>query len=331
MYPINTNDDNDVFVVMRRVHWHADDIIAHILWRSEISSAERRLLDALYYAKRRGLERLSTSALCDMTPTLRPQTAASILRRLTDKNGLSFVRDEGNHDRQQHWSLTDDGEQRRSDCCVEIERQLQVFYDSRVGSSRNPFLERVPDALEYIDAFLTPVIDRFCSGSLAPAPKPLTMWSGLRRVHFYISDAVYLHTQNFGIGPVERRVLDAIGYGRKNGLTDGLNLGTICRLCDAVTRPVAQTAVKRLVDWNWLSQTVDHSKNKRSAGRVLWRLTEQGDAAREAYKRRTQLLLREILDPNKVHGGDLFDLAVQAGEQRNRRLSPGLRYLKPVA
>ena len=335
-YSIDTSDDNHVFVVMRRAHWYVDDIIANLLYRRGIRTSERRLIDALYYARHRGVEAISTSALCDLVPTLRPQTAVSVLNRLGNKSGRALVRDvdESRADertRTKLWALTLDGVAVREAYCKEVERQLQVFFDSRHGQGANALLDRVPAAWDYINAYLTPVIDRLSTDGLGPTIAPTTAWSGLRLVHFYLSDTLYHEMQSIGIGPVERRVLDMIGYARKHGLPDGLNLGTMCRLNDAVTRTVAHTAVKRLVDWNWLAEKVDGNKTKHSAGRILWRLTDRGDDAREAYKRRTQLLLRQVWDPDCEGTDALMAVAQEAHNQRDGRLLPGLDYLRSAA
>lgn len=330
-YPINTNDDEDVFVVMRRVHWYVDDLISHTLYRRGIGTSERRLLDALQYARQRGVEAVSTSSLCDLAPTLRPQTAVSVLNRLENQSGRTLVRGVGTQGRNKLWSLTDEGFSIREAYSKEVERQLQVFFDSRFGSSRNSLLDRVPTALDYIHTYRIPIVDRLIGGPIAPPFVPTTAWSGLRLVHLYISDTLYHQFQAIGVGHVDRRVLDVIGYAGKHGLPEGLNLGTICRLNDALTRTVAHTAVKRMVEWGWLAEKVDGNKTKHSAGRILWRLTDRGHAAREAYKRRSQLLLQEIYDPNRDCPDSLMAVASEAHSHRDGRLLPGLDYLKAVA
>ncbi len=344
-YPIDTGDESDVFVIMRKVHWYVDDLIANHLHRRGIRTAERRVLDALYFSHHRGAEEMPTPAICELVPTLPPQTAASVLARLESRRRNADETDGANGNgrrrgkasnppeglvaasqsgRTKFWRLTETGIQTRAAYCKDVERQLQVFYDSRKGRASNPLLDRVPAALDYINVYLNPSVDRSVS-ELRPNLVPTSPWSGLRRVHLYVSDSLYHAMRLTGVGPVERRVLDAIGYARKHKL-DGLNLGTICRLNDALTRPVAQTAINRLVNWGWLKR-IENDMKEHSTGRVLWSLTAKGDQAREAYKRRTILLLREVFDP-EGNGRKLADLIKAAHDHRDGRLLPGLDYLK---
>ena len=315
-YPIDTVDDANVWVMGRRVHWYADDLIAHQLHKRNIRTAERRLLDALFYVDRCGIERASTAVLCALTPTLKSQTAASVLDRLRRAELIGGDTSDGGRIRR--WWLAEAGRKTREDYCGEAERQLQVLFDTRSGESVNALLDRVPAALDLVESRLFPRVQYHAAGeAVRPAP-PSTPWSALRRVHLHLSDHLYHETELFGIGPVERRVLDALGYARKM-CVPCLNVGTLCRLSEAVTRTVVQTALDNLR----MRRLVEMSGE---TGRILWSLTAIGDSAREAYKRCAQLRLREFWDPDQIHSAELLDLMRRAHEHRDRRLQHALGY-----
>ncbi len=317
-YPVDTADDGNVWVVMRRVHWHTDDLIAHRLHQRGIRTAERRLLDALSYAHRCRLQPVSTAALCALAPSLKAQTAASVLARL---NRTGLVEEGPQSDgRLRQWQLTEAGTQTREDYSQEAERQLQILFDTRTGGEANALLDRVPSALDLVYSRMFPRVQHHSKGTAEQTTPPSTAWSALRQIHLYLSDYTYRETELFGIGPVERRVLDAIGYARKNGgPPHGLNVGTLCRLSEAVTRPVIQTALENLRE----SHVVEQHRIGDSR-RSYWSLTETGESIREAYKRLTQIHLREVYDPDQTNSAGLLSLMRQAHQVRDRRLLPAL-------
>ena len=315
-YPIDTTDDSHVWVVARRVHWHADDLIAHQLHNRNIRTTDRRLLDAMYYTHACGQERATTAALCALAPMFKIQTASSILERLRGKGLVG--RGTAADGRTREWWLTSDGHELRKDYCGEAERQLQNTFDTRSGLTSNILLDRVPAALDLVDGRLFPRVQHHAAGDAKQPDPPSTLWSALRRVHLHITDCLYHETETYGIGPVERRVLDALGYARKMEVSC-LNVGTMCRLSEAVTRTVVQTALENLRSGGLVSRTARDGRN-------LWALTSTGDLFRESYKRATQLRLRETYDPDGRHTDELLTLMRRAHQSRDRRLQQALAY-----
>lgn len=328
-YPIDTVSDNKVWVMMRRVHFHISDLVANQLHRRMIATTDRRILDALDYADISGLSSVSVSTLCAMVPILlRPQTAGSALVRLSERDLVdrADVEESSNH-----WQLTDRGHETRIDYGREVEQLLSRLLGPDEDPLTEILLHQAGLATGSMNDRLLPVLE-FAGGLDAhAAPEPSTGWSALRRIHFYIDDLIYREIEPFGVGRVERRVLDSLGYARKHGIIGGLNVGTICRLNEAVSRQVVETALARMAAQHWVVKHIDPTKKVGSRLRQRWDLTAKGETIRETYKRYAQVRLREVIDLDEDHRASLLELARRAHHHRDSRCLPVIDYFQRTA
>lgn len=320
---VDTMSDSRVWVMMRRVHCHVNDLVANRLHQRMVSTTDRRILDALDYARICGLESVPVSTLCAMIPILlKPQTAASALTRLNDR-GLVEMADCGPG--LKHWRLTEQGRATRHDYGYEVEQLLRQIYGPADGLTET-LLARARAAVDYMNERMVPVLEFEGGLGVDLPPVPSTDWSALRRIHFYINDLICREIEPFGVGRIERRVLDSLGYARKHEVDGGLNIGTICRLNEAVNRQVVQTSLERMVQQRWIVKNTDTSKKAGSRSRIRWDLTEKGTSIRETYKHFAQDKLHEIIDIDDNYGQELLALSWRAHHHRDSRCRPVIEH-----
>ncbi len=328
--------DDKWWVVLRRVHFYISDLVVAATRPHRVGVIERRLLDALDYVEKSGAGGgVSVATICAIiqAPT-KYQTAVSALDRMQGHGWvMSFERaDSEERSRRSNllWQLTPSGRNVRETYGKITESIMKSVYAEAEVSRRERLFQHGELAVEYMNERVGAILDVSegpTTGDFDPK-----MWAALRRTHFYINDLIFREIEPVGVGLVERRVLDAISFARKHGAVDGIDVATMCRLNEALSRQNAISALERMANRQWVARAENGSA---SQGRVPWRLIEKGDKVRKNYKRYTEYKLREVYETGHEHTAeptDMLELAQSAQAYRNERLVPVVeQYLHATA
>lgn len=328
---------------LRRVHFYISDLATETLESRGIAIPERRVLDGLAYVARfSAAGGVTVTDLCDLMPSgVKTQTATSTLARLEKKGWVASSAVAGRRDRvrDKHlWHLTGDGHDKRSlyiDAVEQILKEVyaEAFLDGpqreRLKHLQSQAEERFSTAMNFIDERYLPVLE-LAGGAVEELPElERDMWAALRRTHFYISDLIYREIEPVGIGPAERRVLDALGFAYSRGAVDGIPIAVICDLNRAANRQSVTMALERMSDTDsgagpgWVEQSKSVRAGRRR-GR-LWRMTGKGLRVRRTYMRYARHKIQEAyeLDDASQRSDDaLLKIAESAESYRNRLLEP---------
>lgn len=319
-YPVDTTSDDNLWVVLRRVHFFAGDLITSGLSAIDVNTSERRILDALDDAESRGHASVSTATLCVIViPSPKPSTALSTLRRMRARGWVESTGDNNG----QHWSLAPGGRETRrlyGQIAEQIQEQIYAEANKIVRPHLNRFGHR---ALTFMDERVVPILDGVAVTEAQPRPR--TTWAALRRVHFHLSDRIAQETASMDVGMNERRVLDALGLTRKKAIEygvemPGLSVATFCRLNPALTRQIVLSTLEKAEARHWVAKTRPTSPRG-----WLWDLTPKGVKIRETYKRYAQHKLREVYELNNDDQLLFRQLTLSAQAYRNARLEPIVR------
>jgi DNA-binding MarR family transcriptional regulator len=322
---LDTRSDNDVWVVLRRVHFYASDLILHETEVFGVGPGERRLLDALDYAMTVGRSSVSTGTLCNVIPApMKYSTALSTLQRMEERSWVTACTEEAS--RRQRWKITDKGDRIRT-LYGQISKQiLQQLYASAEEDLQEHLFELGQRALDFMNDRLVPALDAVEEIEAQPAPSD--HWEALGRVHFYLSDLIVRETEPMGVGMNERRVLDTFGFAHKHGI-DGLSVASIGRLSLVLTRQHILSVLERAQARGWVSQ-VGPARTRN----VRWDLTDKGRRVREIYKAYAQLKLWEVYGmtygvSQQAYDNDRFlELTKAAQHYRDARLVPVIDELR---
>jgi len=290
-FVVDTVSDDNIWVVLRRIHFFIGDVIEERFEPLRVGVMERRILEALTYAETSGTNELSAATLCVLIPVApKPATAASALKRMEQRGWVTnTTRDDDA--KTKLWLLTDEGRKIR-----ELYRQIGVEAIQQVhadnGEHRSLQLYRWSDlATSYMNNRVVPILD-FAEG-VRSEPLQLDRWSALLRIHFYINDLIFREIEPVGVGQIERRIFDVLGFARKHNVNDGLDIATMCRLNEALNRQTGQAALERMLNLNWVSK---QSFTAAAGLRWRWNLTPDGSSIREIYKRYAQHKFREVYE-----------------------------------
>lgn len=330
-----TNGDEKWWVVLRRVHFYISDLIVAATRPHRVGVIERRLLDALDYVETSGAKGgVSVATVCAIiqAPT-KYQTAVSALDRMQGHGWVeSFERaDSGERSRRSNllWQLTDSGRNIRETYGRITEDIMKSVYGEAEQSRHARLFQHGELAVEYMNERVRAILD-VSEGPTSGGFDPKT-WAALRRTHFYINDLIFREIEPVGVGLVERRVLDTISFARKHGAVGGIDVATMCRLNEALTRQNAISALDRMAARDWVARCDAVSVGQ---GRVPWRLVEKGDKVRKNYKRYTEYKLREVYETGHEHMAEpvgMLELALSGQAYRNQRLVPVVeQYLHTV-
>lgn len=317
-YPVDTTSDDNPWVVLRRVHFYAGDLIASELEKIGVSVIERRILDAFDDAETYGRVSVSTGTLCVMVlPPPKPSTAMSTLRRMQQRGWIETV---GDSKVGQLWSLLPAGRTTRQlygQIAEQIQEQIYAEADETLREHLDRFGQR---AMMFMDDRMVPIFDAV--ENTEPRRKQRDMWPALRRVHFHLSDRIARENASMDVGMNERRVLDALGYTRKRASEasvqmPGLGVATICKLNPALTRQTTLSTLEKAAAKGWVIKTQPTTPRG-----WLWDLTDKGVAVRETYKRYAQHKLRGVYELNDEDQQLFLQLTLTAQAYRDARLEP---------
>ncbi len=321
-FKVDTTDDDNVWVVLRRVNFYTGDLILRETEQIGVGVLERRLLDALGYAEESGRDWVGTSVLCAIVQApMKHSTALSTLQRMVEQSWVISKADSDGSKRQQ-WQLTDSGRQVRSLYGQIAEQVIQRLYGEAGEDLRDVLFDIGRSALAFMNDRVIPILDYI--GQSRATELTTTNWQALRSVHFYLSDLIVRETAPMGVGMSDRRVMDAIGFARHRDIQSGLNVATICKLNSVLTRQVVLSVLDRASERGWVT------KIPSSKGRPRWDLTDKGASVREIYKRYAQLKLCEVYGRQwGEEGGQAFlQLAQVAQSYRDARLEPVLTSIR---
>ncbi|MCP3988820.1 MAG: hypothetical protein GY724_07090 [Actinomycetia bacterium] len=314
---------------LRRVHFYISDLVFRDLHPLGVGVIERRVLDALAFAEARGAtDGMPVAAICKLIPPrTTPQTVGSVLERMKDVGWVELLGASASKGRGRHWRLSERGRQLRTVGKQIIEMILQENYHRATTQQREALLTFGQAAAEFMDSRLVPVVHRADpAASVEPQRRP--NWAALRRSHFYINDLIFTEVEPIGVGVVERRILDALGFAAHQGAVDGITTKTVCDLISAPVRAQAAASVLgRIQDWGW----VESHEMKRPGRRQerVWLLTESGRAIRAMYKEYAESVIRDVYGRRADDLGDLLALAETAERHRNVRLEPIVALAEP--
>jgi DNA-binding PadR family transcriptional regulator len=314
---------------LRRVHFYINDLIFCDLHPLGVGVNERRVLDALAFADARGAtDGLPVAAICKLIPPrTTPQTVGSVLGRVQELGWVDALEASLGRGRGRPWRLNDRGRELRAACKRIIEMILQENYHRATTEQRDALLAFGQAAAEFMDSRLGPVMHRADpAASVEPQRRP--NWAALRRAHFFTHDLIFTEVEPIGVGVVERRVLDALGFAAHKGATDGITTKTICALvCTPIRSQAATSVLARMGDSGWVeSHDIDPGSRR---GERLWRLTPGGQAVRRTYKEYAESVIRNIHGRGASDLRDLLALAQRAEEHRIVRLEPIVALAKP--
>jgi DNA-binding MarR family transcriptional regulator len=322
---LDTTSDDDVWVVLRRVHFYASDLILNETEAFGVGPGERRLLDALDYAVAVGRPSVSTSTLCNVIPApMKYSTALSTLQRMEEREWVTSRTE--NASKRQRWEITDKGDQIRELYGQISEQPLQQLYAAASQNLREHLFEFGRRALDFMNDRLVPVLDAVEESEAQPLR--IDHWRALRRVHFYLSDLIVRETEPMGVGMNERRVLDTFGFAHKHGV-DGLSVTSIGRLNLVLTRQNILSVLERAQARGWVTQT-----SPARTRNALWDLTDKGRRVREIYKAYAQLKLCEVygmtygVSQNEEDGYRFLELTKAAQRYRDVRFIPVIDELR---
>ena len=317
------------WAALRRVHFYINDLIFWDLHPLGVGVNERRVLDALAFADARGaVDGLPVAAICNLIPPrTTPQTVGSVLERMRDLGWVEALEASLGRGRGRPWRIDDRGRQVRTACTRIVEMILQENYHRATTEQRDALLAFGQAAAEFIDSRLVPVMHRADPAAwVEPQRRP--NWAALRRTHFFINDLIFTEVEPIGVGAVERRILDGLGFAAHQGATEGITTRTICALICAPIRSQAATSVLgRMRDLGWV-ESEDAGPSGRRQERI-WRLTPGGQAVRARYKAYAESVIRDVHGRGTGDIGNLAALAQLAEQHRTVRLEPIVALANP--
>lgn len=315
-FKVDTTDDNNVWVVLRRVNFYTGDLILRETEPIGVGVVERRLLDALGYAEESGRDWVGTSVLCAIVQApMKHSTALSTLQRMTDQSWV-VAQPKSDGSKRQNWQLTDSGRKVRSLYGQIAEQVIERLYADAGDELRDALFDIGRSALAFMNDRVIPILDYI--GQTRATELTTANWQALRSVHFYLSDLIVRETAPMGVGMNDRRVMDALGFARHRDIQGGLNVATICKLNAVLTRQIVLSVLDRASERGWVV------KIESTKGRPRWDLTEKGASVREIYKRYAQLKLCEVYGRQwgEENGEAFLHLAQVAQSYRDARLEP---------
>lgn len=325
--PTAVNDDDPSWPHLRLTHFYINDLFFRETEPMGIGVPERRYLDALSFARKRGAgQGVTVGTLCGlMPPATKTTTAVSLLERL-EAAGWVEARKPADGKRGRLWRLTDEGADRRTEYNPIAENIFRKVY---AGSTEElDILKRMgQSASTSRESRLSPIVGRVVDGRVDKHVHEPD-WAALRRAHFYISDLFYHAAEPVGVGPIERRILDSLGFARQEGRLDGVTVATLCKLIQPDTQPqTVSSALSRMSERNgWIAPEELSDAADRRRGR-RWRLTEKGDKVRAFYKTAIEDILRDVHNGAEPEDqATLLRLARSGVQFRDDRLRPILEF-----
>ncbi len=319
--------DPDRWGAFRRVHFFVNDLIMDGLDRMGVTMLDRRLLDALAFAERRGVgDGLPVATICALIPpSPKPQTALSALVRLAEADrGWFEQRGERRQGRRgKRFRLGRRGRIVRADYQRLAEIVLRETYSGADAEQRQALLAHGEAVMRLMDNELGPLIDSL----VPPTPveiRPRSGWAALRAAHFHLNDLFFARAAKLGVEPLDRRLLDALSFAASRGIDDGLSLATMSALVTPAPRPgLTATSLERMGRLGW----VEGNGGRRPA-QQRWRLVERGRQIRSDYKGFAERQIGLAYAGVEEGAGPalLQDLAHEAEVHRLRRLEPILRH-----
>jgi len=285
---------------LRRVHFFISDEIESVMRRLEVSSTERRVLDALNYSGGQVEEEgIDVSTICDLVGVpIRHQTVASTLKRMVKEDLVAHtgpirigVR------RGTGWRITERGQRLRTIYKGVAEAVLSAIY--RYASDEQ--FELLSDAggtmVSDTDERHRPLLQSAAFTVVGDQPMVGRDWSTVRRGHVFINNRIMAELIPMGVDASERRVMDTLAFARHCGVTGGLPKDVIARLNSALSKSTMTTVMRRLVAAGWVEDRM---------GR--WTITENGDAVRDRFKAIAEKRIRENWDLTVGAQGDAASL-----------------------